>query len=90
MAAVPKTEKRMGRQTPTQAVILPYEKTLGNDAVRLYNSSGRKAYQWQELLLYDMLAVNDDGLWLPTKFGYAVPRGNACANGWVTTKQPLK
>ena len=32
--------------------------------------------QWQELLLYDILAENDDGLWVHTKFGYSVPRRN--------------
>ena len=27
-------------------------------------------------MLYDILAVNDDGLWVHTKFGYSVPRRN--------------
>ncbi len=67
---------RIGRQTPTTAFVLPYENTCGAEAVELYNSTGRAAQQWQELLLYDMLAENADGLWTHTKFGYSVPRRN--------------
>jgi len=69
-------ETRKGRQTPTQSVVLPYSKSLGQDAVDLYNRTGRTAQEWQELLLTDILAVNDDGLWTHTKFGYSVPRRN--------------
>lgn len=70
------TETRKGRQTPTQSVILPYYETKGQEAVELYNSSGRTAQEWQELLLSDILSVNEDGLWVHTKFGYSVPRRN--------------
>ena len=78
---MPRTRKqaadvRLGRQTPTAAVVLPYTKTLGQDAIDLYNTTGRTAQQWQELLLYDILARNEDDLWVHTKFGYAVPRRN--------------
>lgn len=69
-------EKRIGRQTPTTSHILPYSETKGADAVALYNSTTRTAQEWQELLLYDILAVNEDGLWIHTKFGYSVPRRN--------------
>ena len=69
-------EPRKGRQTPTQSVVLPYFVTKGQEAVDLYNSSGRTAQEWQELLLSDILAVNGDGLWVHTKFGYSVPRRN--------------
>lgn len=69
-------ETRVGRQTPTQSLILPYEKTLGMEAVELYNESGRTAIEWQELLACDIMAVNDDGLWVHQKFGYSVPRRN--------------
>lgn len=69
-------EKRKGSQTPTHSFVLPYENTLGADAVNLYNSTGRTAQEWQELLLYDMLATNEEGLWTHTKFGYSVPRRN--------------
>lgn len=67
---------RLGRQTPTQAVILPYTQSLGQEAVDIYNASGRTAQPWQELLCSDILSVNDDGLWIHTKFGYSVPRRN--------------
>lgn len=70
------TEVRRGRQTPTQSFILSYTETQGAEAVNLYNSTGRTAQEWQEMLLYDILAVNDEGLWVHTKFGYAVPRRN--------------
>lgn len=69
-------EPRKGRQTPTQTVVLPYFDTKGQEAVDLYNHSGRTAQEWQELLLSDILAVNEDGLWIHTKFGYSVPRRN--------------
>ena len=42
-------EPRKGRQTPTQSVILPYADTLGNEAIDLYNQTGRKAQEWQEI-----------------------------------------
>ena len=69
-------EPRKGRQTPTQSVVLPYFETRGQEAIESYNESGRTAQEWQELLLSDILAVNDDGLWTHTKFGYSVPRRN--------------
>ena len=53
-------ETRKGRQTPTQSIVLPYSKTLGQEAVDIYNRTGRTAQEWQELLLSDILAVNDD------------------------------
>ena len=67
---------RMGRQIPTQAVILPFNKTHGIEAVSLYEQSGRKAMDWQKLLISDIMGVNDDGLWTHSSFGYEVPRQN--------------
>ena len=67
---------RIGRQTPTTSVILPYTQTRGQEAIDLYNSTGRTAQEWQELLLYDLLALDDEGLYVHSKFGYAVPRRN--------------
>lgn len=69
-------EARKGRQTPTKSIILPYTDTHGNEAIDLYNSSGRTAQEWQELLIYDILAVNGDGLWVHSKFGEEIPRRN--------------
>lgn len=65
-----------GRQTPTKSYVLPYTETKGKDAIDLYNSSGKTAQEWQELLLYDIMAVNDEGLWVHQKYGYSVPRRN--------------
>lgn len=70
------TEVRKGRQTPTRSVVLPYTSTLGGEAIELYNSTGRTAQEWQELLVSDILAYNEDGLWIHTKYGYSVPRRN--------------
>lgn len=69
---------RLGAQYPTVSYALSDEKTEsdGNDAVNLYNETGRTAQEWQENLLHHMLAVDHDGLWLHTKIGYSVPRRN--------------
>lgn len=69
-------ETRMGEQRPTQFVVLPYDVTKGQEAINIYNSSGRTAQEWQELLIYDILAVNEENLWVHTKCGYSVPRRN--------------
>lgn len=68
--------KRLGRQTPTQSVLLSYAKTRGEEAIALYEKTGRKAQDWQKLLIYDLLAYDEDELWVHSKFGYAVPRRN--------------
>lgn len=65
-----------GRQTPTQSVILPYSKSKGQRATRLYAGSKRKALKWQRLLVTDIMAVGQDGLWVHMKFGFSVPRRN--------------
>lgn len=71
-------EKRRGRQTPTVWFTLPYDKDLskGPEAVELYNKTGRTAQEWQANLLEIMLAQNDDGLWIHSRYGYSVPRQN--------------
>lgn len=48
------------------------EKTIGREAVKLYSLLGKIAQEWQELLLYDIMAVNAAGLWVHTKFGYSL------------------
>lgn len=68
--------KRIGRQTPTTSLVLPYTKTKGQEAIDIYNKTGRTAMQWQEIQAYDIMAVNDDGLWTHATYGYAVPRRN--------------
>lgn len=67
---------KIGNQIPTQSVILPYEKSYGDEARQLYDLSGNVCQEWQALMLNDIMAVNVDGLWVHTKFGYSVPRRN--------------
>lgn len=69
-------EVRYGRQTPTTSVVLPYTETLGERAIDLYKCTGRTPQPWQEALIYDIRAVDSDGLFVHVKFGYEVPRRN--------------
>lgn len=69
-------EARYGRQTPTTSMVLPYDKSLGDEAVEIYNKTGKTAFPWQELIMSDMMAVNENGDWVHQKFGYSVPRRN--------------
>lgn len=68
--------KRLGRQTPTSSVVIPYTHTKGDEAIALYELSGREAREWQKLLIYDIMARNDEDLWCHQKFGYEIPRRN--------------
>ncbi len=67
---------RVGRQSPTVSVILPYTDTKGAEAVELYNTSEKDMLEWQSALTYDIMAVDGSGLWIHQKFGYSVPRRN--------------
>lgn len=70
------SEIRLGKQTPTLSVVLPYTESLGPEAIAVYNRSGRTAQPWQELMLEDIMAVNEDGLWVHMKFGWSISRRN--------------
>lgn len=67
---------RLGKQTPTICIRLPYTDSLGTEAVDIYNKSGRTAQDWQALMVEDIMAVGDDGLWVHMKAGWAIPRRN--------------
>lgn len=67
---------RIGRQTPTTSVVLPYQETHGERAIELYRQTGREPQPWQEAIIYDIRAVDDEGLFVHSKFGYQVPRRN--------------
>lgn len=69
-------QARTGSQFPTQAVILPFEHSKGQRAVESYEESGRRAQDWQKLLITDIMATDPDGLYVHQKFGYEVPRQN--------------
>lgn len=66
----------MGRQTPTQSVILPYKRTRGQEDIDLYNKGKHKMLIWQENLLKDIMAINEEKLWVHQKYGCSVPRRN--------------
>lgn len=70
------TETRFGRQTPTLSVVLPYTQSLGAEAVEIYNRSKRSSMPWQELMLEDIMAVNEDSTFVHMKFGWSIPRRN--------------
>ena len=67
---------RYGEQSPTVSVIRNYTKTRGQEAVDIYATTDRTLYPWQGALVYDLMAVDDEGLWLHQKFGFAVSRRN--------------
>ncbi len=57
-------EPRFGRQTPTSSVVIPYTETLGSRAISLYEKTGRKPQPWQEALVYDIRAIDEEGLFI--------------------------
>lgn len=71
-----KVKKRLGNQHPTQSVILPFDKSLYQEAMDLYERTGLDCYEWQSNMLEPIMAVDDDGLWVHQKFGYSLPRRN--------------
>jgi phage terminase large subunit-like protein len=68
--------KRIGIQTPTKSLILPYDKSMGDEAIELYEKSGRVAFDWQKFIVNAILAKNNENLWTHMNFGYSVPRQN--------------
>lgn len=69
-------KKKIGSQVPTQALFLNSTRSEYKEAVEFYERSGRKAQKWQKNLLKPILARTKKGLWVHTKFGYAIPRRN--------------
>lgn len=70
-------KQKLGNQEPTQSVILPFDKSLSDEAVSLYEKTGLTCYPWQKTLLNSVMAVEDSGgLWVHQKFGYSIPRRN--------------
>lgn len=70
------SNKRIGRQTPTKPVVLPHSVSYDGEALGLYATSGREAFEWQKNLLNAIMAVNEEGQWTHVKFGFSVPRQN--------------
>lgn len=67
---------RIGNQDPTEKLYLNHAESRYNEAIELYAKTGRTIQQWQINLLKHIMAINDDGLWTHTKFGWALPRRN--------------
>lgn len=68
--------QKKGNQQPTRSRFLPFKKSRGAQAVKLYGLTGRKAQTWQRSLLRNIMAVDKDGLWVHQKVGYSLPRRN--------------
>ena len=69
-------KKRIGQQEPTIHFALPYGATSGEDAIDLYEMADNNAFDWEKIIVNDLLARNEDGLWTHSRYGYAVPRQN--------------
>ena len=69
-------KEKLGNQNPTQSVILPFDKSLSDEAIEIYERTGLKSYPWQQNLLKSVMAIEEDGLWTHQKFGYSIPRRN--------------
>lgn len=69
-------KKKLGNQNPTQSVILPFDKSLSDETIEIYERTGLKSYPWQQNLLKSVMAIGEDGLWTHQKFGYSIPRRN--------------
>lgn len=70
--------KNYGCQVPSKSVFLVSEEktTEYEEAVEIYQRSGRTVLEWQIELLKHIMSKNKDGLYTYTKFGYSVPRRN--------------
>ena len=42
--------------------MIPYDESKGQQAVNMYNLTGRRAQEWQVLLLRDIMSFNEDRL----------------------------
>lgn len=69
-------EKRIGRQTPTVWVTLPYEKTEGEAVVEAYESTGQHVMEWQKKQIDAILAVDEDGKYVHRRYGLSISRRN--------------
>lgn len=71
---------RYGSQYPTACVYLSTEEDIargkGREASAYYAESGKSLLTWQDELLDQIMAINEDSLWVHADFGYTVPRRN--------------
>lgn len=66
---------RIGRQTPTTSVILPHDSSLGEQAIKLYSLTGNELFEWQKMLLCDIMGRTGSN-WTHNRFGISVSRRN--------------
>lgn len=72
-------KKRYGRQTPTSEFTLleaEHDTHLADEAIGIYNTDKCQAMEWQEHIIKNIMATDDEGLWVHSKVGYSVPRRN--------------
>jgi len=66
----------LGRQTPTYSWCGSYRRTEGGFAAEMANVYGMPPHPWQQLVLKDWLALDDNGKLLNSMCVLAVPRQN--------------
>lgn len=67
---------RRGNQTPTFSWCAPYEQSEGQYAIAMANAYGMAPHPWQQTVLNDWLALDDDGKLLNSLCLLPVPRQN--------------
>lgn len=68
--------KRIGRQEPTVWSTLPYKKSKGKEAVKLYKQTGQNVLEWQKLQIEAILAVDSKGNYIHRRYGLSISRRN--------------
>lgn len=71
-----KSEKRHGNQEPNELVVQPYTMSHGEEAIEIYESSDRELLPWQKQGVTDILAYNEEGLYVHDQVGFSVQRRN--------------
>lgn len=85
---MPRAKTRYGRQDPTRSVYLnrKRDKSMGKEAIDVYQRTRRKAQPWQVKIMEAMLSIDRDGIYIHSIFGYSVPRRNG-KNEVVTIRE---
>lgn len=52
-----KANQRIGNQEPTVSSFQPYDSTMGDRAIKIYNTRKRAALDWQRNVMNPLLAV---------------------------------
>jgi phage terminase large subunit-like protein len=67
---------RTGNVEPSFTNVVHTDKSLGNEAVELYASTGQTLMEWQAIQVSGILERNDDDLWTYSLYGLAISRRN--------------